>query len=200
MIVYQSAQSVEFLIYLELAATPVTGALLEDMLVRKWAPGDTAFLPISSANMTLTELTDGYYSLLIEADDIWQAFGEHVLQIQGAAFDNLERKIDVIAPPLNAFVQPNKCIVSGNVLDIGGQPGIGQNIRFSPVGVPATSGQSLLTSDKLNTVPDAMGNFSVSLIRGQTVVVELERTGIRNQIVVPDQETALLLDLLPPIS
>jgi hypothetical protein len=198
-IVYQSAPSVEFLIYLELAASPVVGALITDLTVQKWAPGEAAFLPIIAANMTLTELSGGYYSLLIEAEDIWQAFGEHVLQIQGVAFDNIERRIDVVAPPLNAFVEPELCIVSGNIVDIGGNPGMNQNLRFNPVGVPAQSGQSLLTSDKIQTVPDALGNFSVKLIRGQTVVVELERTGIRHQIVVPDQETALILDLLPPI-
>ena len=61
------------------------------------------------------------------------------------------------------------------------------------------AGPSLIDGSLLRTTPDAFGNFSVVLLRGKKVIVEIERSGIKQTITVPEQATANLVDLLPPI-
>ena len=56
-----------------------------------------------------------------------------------------------------------------------------------------------LLSERIIVYPDAYGNFSVQLLRYAEVIVEIKRLGINYKFTVPNQATAPLLGLLPPI-
>jgi hypothetical protein len=98
-----------------------------------------------------------------------------------------------------SLVPPNLCTISGNVVDLGGVPAAGTRIVFRIAGVPKRTGDSLVVSDRITTYPGAEGSFSVNMVRGAVVLVEIDPAGIKNQFTVPDLPTASLLDLLPPI-
>jgi hypothetical protein len=198
--VYQNARNIEILIKAVSSGTPVIGLIAEDFTIQKWKPGIEELELIPLLEEEIIEISDGYYILKFTEDDtLWNTLGEHFMKITGS-FDTIEKTVDVIIPPINGEVLPEKCIISGNVMDLGGNPAINKTVSFRPVDFPVSyAGVSVLTSDRINTTPDVYGNFSVALLRGQTVLVEIEHTGIKNQIIIPEQPSAVLLDLLPPI-
>ena len=194
-------QSFESNIYLELVGVPATGVLFSDVTAKIKKPGEVTLTARLLVTAEWVELGDGFYTIKWPPEDLDVA-GTFFYTLDNATlFDNfLFAEFDVIPPPLFSAVFPDKCVISGNVLDIGGSPGQGQQIRVTPVKLPAVAGSSLLVSDPIFSVPDVEGNFSVALIRNQTVIFQIERTGIRQQIDVPDSPSALLIDLLPPIT
>lgn len=107
--------------------------------------------------------------------------------------------MQVVPSPMYIDNASPYCVVSGNIVDIGGAPDVYQHIVFRPPHVPVKSGVSLVSSNLIRTTTDAFGNFTVKLLRGAKVMVEIERAGIRYLITVPNQPSALILDLLPPI-
>jgi hypothetical protein len=199
-IVYQGSRNVEILIQAVSSGAPVTGLEIGDFTIKKWGPGGTSIDPIVLEEEALLELSNGYYVLTFEDSSLWASVGEHFITITGA-FDPIQKYIDVLLSPINPELNTEECVIIGNVLDLGGGPAIGKRVSFRPADFPVAHGSSsIIVSDKIYTMPDAYGNFSVALLRGKTVIVEIENSGIRNQIEVPDQPSAVLLDLLPPIS
>ena len=116
-------------------------------------------------------------------------------------YANEERfeKFDIEPAPLGGDAQAPVCIVTGNLVDIGGDPSHSCQVVFRPQYVPGVAGYSLISADLIRTYPDAFGNFSVKLLRSSQVLVEIAGAGIKNLITVPDAPTANLIDLLPPI-
>lgn len=203
MIVYQGSDSSEFIIrLLDNMGAIVTGVAYDEVILKRWKPGLLDFEDRTFIQEEWDEIGNGYYIVKFRDDPTdWDVIGNYLLRFTGNSFEEVVKEVSVIAPPLNAVTKPSQCIITGNIVDIGGNPGKGQQIRIRPVDFPSQSQDThLLTSDEVLTIPDAEGNFSVALIREQKVVFEISRTGIRNQITVPDQQTADILDLLPPIS
>lgn len=112
----------------------------------------------------------------------------------------LTKELEVLPAPVTPVGIPGTCVVSGNIIDIGGSPSSQQPIMFRIAKNPATLGGAFVAGARLITMPDAYGSFSVALLRNAKVIVEIEGAGIRQQIVVPDASTANLIDLLPPIT
>jgi hypothetical protein len=118
--------------------------------------------------------------------------------ITGAGlFNQVFGEFDVDPQPVSFLTPPDLCVVTGNITDIGGKPGIHRTVSFRPPEFPVIVGTTVVDADKVYTNPDYMGNFSVALIQGQTVLVEIDRTGIYTQITIPMAPTANLTDLLP---
>lgn len=90
------------------------------------------------------------------------------------------------------------CLVTGSIKTVADRVPSDTKIVFRPVSFPILIEGVIVTADAVKTVPDVNGDFAVNLVQGSTVIVEIERTGIRHQIVIPEEETAVLTDLLPP--
>ena len=146
-----------------------------------------------------SELGSGYYTVRWSADDM-DTLGEYAFRVLCPyASEEYFDKFDVESAPFGADAQAPVCIVTGNLVDIGGDPSHTCQVVFRPQYVPGVAGYSLISADLIRTYPDAFGNFSVKLLRSSQVLVEIERAGIKNLITVPDAPSANLIDLLPPI-
>lgn len=180
--------------------TPVTGAIFSDLTADFWIPGETAFQTRAVPTEDFLEIGLGYYSLKLSGQNDLNSLGTYFLRLSALTSEVTEVDLTVETAPIGIDPDPAICVVSGNITDIGGEPGEGQQVTFRGADFPVqTGGTSIITSDAIRTFPDAQGNFSVKLLREQTVIVKIDRTGIENQFEVPDQETAQILDLLPPI-
>ena len=189
-------------IRLTLSGTPVTGIVASVVTAKVLRTGDTAFAVKSlTQSVNWVEVGLGFYHLTLSPADL-SALGPFVLLLSGTGFDSQVVQIDVNPVPLAITPAPGICVVSGNLIDIGGQPGDPalMQITFKPVTIPSqVGGTSIVSANITKTIPDALGNFSVSLLQGQVVIVEIPRAGIRNQITIPLQSSATILSLLPSL-
>lgn len=183
---------------LKLSGTGVPGILYTGPVLHWWKAG-FANVPVRSiASSEWVDLGGGYYTLTLPAVDINQ-LGRLYLKLSGAGFDPLEMDFFVEPASIAFLASPSVCIVTGNILDLADRLLAGKEIIFRPVDAPNSSGPSLINFDRIITYTDAMGNFSVALLRGAKAIVDIKESGLYAQFTVPDQSTALLLDLLPPI-
>ncbi len=138
----------------------------------------------------------GYYKLTISKNCFDQE-GDHTLLIQGPAIN--DHVVDVFMQPYPLAVDnhPGLCTIVGSVLDLSGNAPLNADITFKIVDVPKRIGEALIAAKTITTKPDAYGNFSVKLVCGATVLVEIPTAGIKNNILIPDQTSAQLTELLP---
>lgn len=191
-------QPLTVLLFLSSSGTGVPALLAADIVMHWWKAG-LANVPVRPILSTeLVELGGGYYSLTLPKEDL-DKLGALYMKFSGTGFDIVEKEFYVEPTPLAFLASENTCIVSGNTVDLAGRLLSGKEIVFRPVDAPNAVGPSLVNFDRVITYTDAMGNFSVSLLRGATAIVDIKEAGLRAQFVVPDQSMALLLDLLPPI-
>jgi len=186
-------------LYLSLSGVPATGINYTQVLVKYKRFGDTAFSTRTLQNGDLIELGNGFYTLKWPAT-FTNTLGTFMYKMTSVLFDNfLYDTFDVDPQPLAFNVPPDICVVSGNVIDIGGNPAQNVRVSFRVPEFPLIVGTSIVDANRIYTVPDALGNFSVSLLQGQVVIVEVERTGIQVQVTIPMTSTATLASLLPPL-
>ena len=193
------SQSWESVVFLALAGAPAAGLAHSDVTLEYRKTSTSAFEEKELEAEDWVNLGGGYYAIRWAAEEMSNV-GSFFFKIEGNDFDTIGMELKIEPTPLAFLVTPEVCVVSGNVINIGGQVGQNSVIHFRVPRVPLRVGSSLLDSEIIRTYPDALGNFSVQLLRGATVLVEMTQSGIKNQIVVPDQQTAQILDLLPPIS
>jgi hypothetical protein len=186
-------------VYLTMGGTPVPLVPYTGIVVKFCRSGDTGFTVKTLSAADWVEIGNGYY-FLNWAPAQMSELGAFLYTVTGVAFNNLvSGSFEVDPVPLPLLIPPDTCIVTGSIVDIGGNPGKGQNIIFRPIDYPMSEGNSLVAADPVQTVPDILGNFQVALIQGKTILVQIDRTGINFQIVVPAAPSATLLSLLPPI-
>lgn len=192
-------QSFESNLYLELSGTAATGVLFSDVTVKFKKFGSDTLTTKTMTTNDWVELGDGFYVLKWSPSEMDTA-GKFFYTATGTLFDNfLFEEFPVEAPPLGALVFPDKCIITGNILDVGGNPDQDRLIEIRPVVFPAAQDGSIISARPVTSIADALGNFSIALIRNQAVKIEIKTAGIRHQITVPDSSSATLLSLLPPI-
>lgn len=191
-------QLTDILVRLTLESVPVTGVLFNQVSMSLWKNGGTAIDPRPLITTDWVEIDDGYYVLKLNASDTSQ-LGMMFFKLNGGSFDEFSRELFVEPAPIALLVSPETCIVSGNTLDLTGQVMAGVKVVFLPMDAPMAYNNSVVNYNKIISYTDALGNFSVKLLRGVAIVVEISEAGLRAQFTVPDQSTALLLDLLPPI-
>lgn len=180
---------------------PVTGVLFSQVAVSMRKTGTYAFAVKTLTALNWKEIGLGYYAVIWSEGDMG-ALGDFyytVSQNGGPTFNYVEGHFSVDPVPLSTLVAPERCVVSGNIIDIGGEVGTESWITFRIAKTPSVSGASMIEGKIIRTVPDVFGNFSVTLLRGKKVVVEIPQSGLKHTITVPDQETASLVDILPPI-
>lgn len=179
--------------------SPITGLTFEDFVVTYLKSGENTFLPKYLDVIRLYELQDGYYRITWLGSEM-NNLGEFLFKVSSSgatAFDAFYQTFEINPNTISGLSSPDVCIVSGNIVDIVGHAAISTLISFNPVSGPITVGTSFLNSSVIETTPDAYGNFSIALLRNVQVRVILPTVGVNHKITVPDQETALLKDLLP---
>lgn len=180
-------------------STPVTGILPGDVTVKIRKTGDILFTEKVMNADSWVELENGFYILRWNASDMSE-IGSFFWSIAGAGFDFQAYEFQVSPYPVMPAMTPATCVVSGNMVDLGGTPEAFADIVFRPIKLPTEANGILITGRPIRTKPNAYGSFSVSLIRGMQAIVDIEWVGIKTQIIIPDAATANLIDLLPPIA
>lgn len=177
---------------------PALNLIYTDVTVRMRKPyGDCETRPLSVEEWQ--ELEDGYYIVKWTPGDM-AAPGLFFFKVWCfGCSDWAVSSFDIVPQPFYLDVEAPICVVTGNIVDIGGSPLAIETIVFRPLYVPVVAGPSIVAAGIIRTSTDAFGNFSVKLLRGMQILVEIDRAGIRYQILVPDLPTAPILDLLPPI-
>lgn len=185
-------------IRLSLAGAPVTGALRAAVTVRFRRPGGTTLETKTVVAGDWLEIGNGLYVLKWFPSEM-AAVGPFYFEVVGGAFDPHIDEFDIMPNTPSQILTPGTCVVSGNIVDLGAQASTGHPIRFRLAKAPAVAAGAFVAGAILETRPDAYGAFSIALNRGSKVVVDIEAVALRHQITIPDQETANLVDLLPPI-
>jgi len=185
----------ERVVYLTLAGSPVTG-LIETDLTLRFRKNGGSFQEKTLTQDNFTELETGFYAINFESSEM-NALGQFVFRITGGPIEPYVQTFDIVPVYLGAITPPNICVVSGNIIDLGGDPVWNSPVAFKIVDLPKVVDPSLVAGDFVKTITDVSGTFYVSLIRGATVVAEIPKTALRVQFTVPDQETANIVDLIP---
>ena len=188
----------EFVIQLNSGEAIVTGLLFSDVSVGIRKPGEVGFTVKTLTESDWLEIGDGFYGLSLSEEET-NTLGTLLIKVSGVGFDEVVYSEDVDPVPFGALASNETCIISGTIMDLGGDPKWQVPIVFRPVGLPTGKDGSLLVGDPIRTVCDVYGNFYVMLLRGFKAIVEIDRTAIRHTITIPNQETANIVDLLPPL-
>jgi hypothetical protein len=191
----------ESVIDLSLAGVSVPGVLPSQLIVKYRRTGDTSLQAktMSSANWVEVGGTVGLYILKWSSAEMGMV-GSFWYQVSGATFNPHIEKMDVLPAQVGAIISPTLCVITGNLSDISAVPDQSGAIKFRLVKTPATFQGALASGRVIQTLADSYGTFSVSLVRGAVVIVEIESAGLKQQFTVPDQGSANLIDLLPPIN
>jgi hypothetical protein len=179
-------------------ALPAAGIEHTDLTLKYWKTGFTSLSEYTLTANDWLEIGDGNYVLKLPPT-LLDTLGFFWFQLSGLLIQNYEAQYQVVPTPINYTVNPSICVVSANLIDITGEPAGQEEISFRIAKIPKSSGGALINVKRITARPDAFGNFSVQLIRGSEVVVEIPKAGINNKFTVPEQTSALLLDLLPPL-
>jgi len=177
----------------------MAGVPVEDVELETRKNGEDAFSARALLPEEWVDLNNGFYAIRWTADD-FDTLGSFAFFVTGPDIEPQFGVFDIDPAPLALLAEPGVCVVTGNIVDIGGNGMRLEPINFRPRNVPGAVGNSIIAAGLIQTTTDAFGNFSVALIRGSTVIVEIERAAIRYQIIVPDESSASILDLLPPIT
>lgn len=187
--------SAERVVYLVDESGPVVGLTEGDVSLRFKKNGED-FQDKTLTPVNFIEREVGFYSVMFDSLEM-NALGQFVFRITGGSIIPYVQMFEIVPVYLGAITPPDVCIISGNILDLGGRPLWNSRIAFRIMDLPKVIEPSMVSGDAVRTVTDHAGNFSASLIRGATVLVEIPDTAIRIQFIVPNQETANIIDLIP---
>jgi hypothetical protein len=199
---YLQNQGADRTVYLTKVDVPATTVTYADITVKYKKNGQSVFTTKTVTPSEWVNLGNGIYTLRFTASEM-DTTGDFLFTVEGPLFDNFiydEFTIEPAPAGSGPAVLPGICVVSGAVRNVQNLNPQLLKIVFRPVEFPARYNMTMIAADAIVTFPDAYGNFSVQLIRGSVVIVEIERAGIRSQITVPDAASANLLDLLPPFA
>ena len=185
-------------VYLELAGVPASSVLPASVICKIKKAGSASFELYALNTNNWKSLGGGYYTVKFD-QFATSNVGSFVFTLTGTGFDNFAYDDFVIMPRADVSVN-NKCNVSGSVINLSGDAAKLIKVTARMIEFPARFNGSLLGGDELYTFLDSNGNFTLTLLRGATCIIEIPRTGIRSQIIVPDAPSAKLIDLLPPFS
>ena len=185
-------------VFLSLAGIPSATVLPANVLCSIKKSGQIGF---SSKLLTIENwinLGGGYYNLKFSVEDMSRV-GTFVYTLVGADFDNFAYDEFVILAAEDTTTK-DKCIVSGQFISLSGDTAKQIRVTARTVDFPAKTGDRIVSGDEVFTYLDFQGKFELPLLRGSTVIIEVPRAAIRNQVNIPDTATANLIDLLPPFA
>jgi len=178
-------------------SAPVTGLVGGDLTLATRRPGGTGLTVRTILSGDLTEIGGGYYLLWLPPAET-ALLGALVYRITAASALPVYAALSVDPQPLAFLSSPLMCVVTGNIVQLGGAVADATQITFRAQRLPAQApNQSLISSKLLTTWSDALGNFSIALLRGATVHVEVPECGLRGQFVVPNLASQTLMALVP---
>jgi hypothetical protein len=90
---------------------------------------------------------------------------------------------------------PELCRVYGFEY-LNGQPVLGRSISAKLVVLPSSTGDVSLEGSDAETTTDADGYWHLDLVRGLSYAFRILEAGVSRTLVVPDSDTAKLIDLL----
>lgn len=187
-------------VYLALNDVPALGVPYTDLTVRYKKQGQTSMTLKILTGSDWVELGGGLYSLSFSANEMDTVGGfTYTLESGATLFNNFlydEFTIEAVAAGTTAPL-PQQCVIYGNLANQSALAPQHIKIVARPVQFPARYAQTILAADAVWTYADAYGDFTLSLVRNSVCIIEIERTGIKAQITVPDSPTANLIDLLP---
>jgi hypothetical protein len=98
---------------------------------------------------------------------------------------------------LRTATAPELCALYGSVLDINGQPDINKNVRVSilPNTILTTGSKPGVSVDRIEMFTDSNGGFSIDLIRGLTIRLQIPSIGYDKKIAIPDASSVNFADL-----
>ena len=176
---------------------PIEGIAFDQITVNIKKMG-SSFSEKSLAEADWTDEGAGFYTVRWSVADM-NTLGNFTFTLEYPyQIDVYSDQLSVVPAPIQYGTPAQICVVTGNILDITGAP-MFTDIVFRPPHVPSTAAGSIVGAGLVRTTTDAFGNFSVGLIRGTSVLVEIEKAGIRYIVSIPEAASARLLDILPPI-
>ena len=140
------------ILVLDAGSAPIAGLVFGDFVVRFKKPGETVFGPKTLAAATdLEEISDGWYIIRWSGTEMntLGAFLFEVASSGGTPVPVFYGEFDVEPNTVAALAVAETCVITGNVVDIGGQVGLNTRITFNPVTGPITSGDSFVRSTML---------------------------------------------------
>jgi hypothetical protein len=179
-------------------AVPVEGVPFDEVTLNIRKNGEHSFTERPLLAEEWFDIGFGFYALRFSGLDL-SVLGELRYVLSGPAFDQASGAFDVDPAPISYETTPPQCIVSGNIVDIGGNPLQQTRVYFQPKNVPGKTEGSIIAAGNIDLLTDVYGNFTVKLIRESRALVTIPDAGIRVLINVPDASSANLIDLLPPI-
>jgi len=189
-------------IFLTKNDVPVSGILPSQIAVSYKKQSQNSLYTKTMNNLNWIPLSEpGYYTIRFSEDEM-DTVGYFFYTIVCSLFDNFIYDEFTIEPSAGApaGAPVHTCVLYGRIQAITGIPVQEQRIIIRPVAFPAKYGSTILSAVAGKTVADVYGNFTISLVRNSVVVIEIERTGIRHQITIPDQPQVELSTLLPPFA
>jgi hypothetical protein len=163
---------------------------------RKEGQSTLTVKPLDSSNFV--ELGGGYYFIKFTATEM-NTLGYFFYTLTSPEFDNFLYDEFTIEPAPGGEVTPTPgiCVIHGVVNTASATAARGKKVTARPVAMPTKYESNIICSGSVIAYVDTSGNFELPLVRGATVIIEIEGTGIRVQIVVPDAATAEFIDLVP---
>lgn len=199
---YQGENTECFVKLVDLSDVIVTGLTHVNMTVKTWNKGQTSLQTVSLLPTDVVEIGEGLYVIKI-AKEQFPNVGLFYLEVSsafGTPFKTFGQEYNVEPTPISFLQAPSVCVVTGNIMDITGQPTHNrEEVSFRVSKLPVSVGGALVNSERSVVYPDAYGNFNIQLLRYAEVIVEIKRAGINYKFTVPNTATAPLLSLIPPI-
>lgn len=177
-----------------------TGLVDTDVAVFVKKPSDTTFVAYAITATEWDEVADNYYNIAIPKT-LTDENGTYIFKVTvtpGGPTDFFEQRENE-PQPLTSSPAPNVCLVTGNIIDATGTANPFENVDVSahPLLLPAEISANFVMGRKIFTRTDHSGYFSLPLIQGMTVLIEVKSAGIRFQAVIPSQSTIRIEDLMP---
>jgi hypothetical protein len=158
---------------------------------------------------TVFQLNTGTYKVLITNSAAYVPLAAQTLVVSGPMGTTT---YTLTRQGIGTPSAPELCLVYGTMVQPDGQPGANVSITFqltNAAGVETSAGLLVEVDHVVSAVTDAVGFFSVELIRSANLVPNNVAQGVKYRVQspaanldyaveIPDEDTADLADLLPP--
>lgn len=162
-------------------------------------PSNVSFDEVPLLAGDFLECTDvpGFYNIKVKKE-FTNEVGTYIFKVVGYELEEFFQK-ECYPQPLSSVPAPGVCIVTGNVRTISGNYQYYKNTVISahPLKLPKEVNGSLILGSKVHTYADHEGFFSLPLIVGMTVLIEIPDSGVRFQAVIPEVESIRIEELMP---
>jgi len=141
------------------------------------------------------EIGAGVYELEFTASEL-DTLGSFIYKVTGSTIDQYVEVIDVVvASQTVTSVSLDKCVISGHVFGVGGDPMIGASVSAKVLGVPSIIGGLGIADSRATTVTGSNGEFFLELARQAYVEITIPKMNYKRQLTVPNSPSAVLFEI-----